>query len=166
MRKNRAQESGLSLLEVLVANVLLLVAVAGLVVVFDQSVVTNKVQGDRGTRATIYAQAKMEELMLLRFNDTTTDTRTVPFVVTAGTGLSDGGSLNLAAPTPLFSDFLDEDGNRVAQAQAYYARLWQIRTNPAPNNNSKTITVAVFTRRTFGPNTTPSTFLVNIKANL
>ena len=69
--RNPASESGVTLIETLIA---VLIAVVGLFSVgglIFQGTVTNKNQGTEVTRATIYAQDKMEKLLSLNFSGCT-----------------------------------------------------------------------------------------------
>src|SRR5579884_4163957 len=63
--RNPGKESGVTLIETLIA---VLIAVVGL---FFQGTVINKNQGTEVTRATIYAQDKIEKLLSLDFNSCT-----------------------------------------------------------------------------------------------
>ena len=100
-------------------------------------------QGHLSARTAEYAQDKIEQLVALAYSDTTTDTRVFPAPNAGGSGLTVGGSINTAAPAPLYSDYLDINGNVMAAAGGppagwYYMRAWQITS---PRANLKQITV-------------------------
>ncbi len=68
MKKPRHDE-GVSLIETLIAVVVALIGVFSLGGVIFQATVTNKNQGSETTRATIYAQDKIEKLLSLDFTN-------------------------------------------------------------------------------------------------
>jgi hypothetical protein len=99
--------------------------------------------GHLHARTTEYAQDKIEQLMALAYGDAATDTRVFPALATGGSGLAIGGSLDTAAPSVLYVDYLDVDGNILpaaggAPANWYYMRAWQITQKRV---NLKQITV-------------------------
>src|SRR5579862_200584 len=99
-------QRGLSLIETMVAAVVLLVGFVATMSLFTVAVVQNSTQGDEGTRVTEYAQDKMEQLMALSFSDGATNTTVYPPASSGGTGLGGTmagsatvGSVNPASPS-------------------------------------------------------------------
>ncbi len=144
MRKNRKSQTGMSLVETMVALALLLIVAAGVLSLAGIALATTENQGHLAARTAEYAQDKMEQLLALRYLDTLTDTTVFPSAITGnGTGLTVGGSLNANAPVAGYSDYLDATGNIVgAGANWEYIRVWQITENAAQNLK----TVAVMSR--------------------
>jgi prepilin-type N-terminal cleavage/methylation domain-containing protein len=157
---------GFSLLEMLIATTLLLAGVAPLLALFTHGMATNKMQGEFTSRTVVYAQAKMEELISLNFTDTTSDTTVAPIAPSGGTGLTSGGSIDPDYITNGYSDYLDQYGNRVPAAQAFYTRQWQITDNLTSGfTTSKTIRVYVYSNPVLLQGGPPATSLVCLKAN-
>ncbi len=67
-------DRGTSLIEALIATLVALIGVFGLGSLIFEATVTNKNQGTEVTRATIYAQDKMEKLLSLDFTSCNTST--------------------------------------------------------------------------------------------
>jgi hypothetical protein len=137
-------ESGTSLIETLIALTVLVIAVAGLL---SMVTVTAKVTEDHGhlaARATEYAQDKMEQLLALKYEDSTSNTAVFPATAAGGTGLAIGGSSNPAAPAAGYVDWLSASGDLLAvggvapPAGWFYQRVWQVSS---PSVNLKQITV-------------------------
>jgi Tfp pilus assembly protein PilV len=156
-------ERGMGLIEVLVASLILMVGMVALMGAFTIAIAANAKHGELATRSTFFAVSKLEELMALRFNDTTSDTTVAPVAAAGGTGLADGGGLVQGDPVVGYADFLDANGTRVAADVALYTRQWLIATNAA--GTAKTITVVVFSRRTGTSGVAPSTTVASIKAS-
>lgn len=163
---------GLSLIETMVAVLIALVAVFGLGTVIFIASVTGKNQGTEATRATIYAQDKMEKLLSLDFNTNPPDTsscnqiassqpiscNTTGITATSWTqGLLAGGSTSpmtfCASASPGYEDFLDADGIQLTgsgcsalSGTQSYIRQWQITdiTPPSGGPALKQITVSVY----------------------
>ena len=166
---DRKSEAGLSLLETMIALAILLLVAAGIMGLATIATSTTETQGHLASRTTEYAQDKMEQLLALKFCDgptNGTDTTVFPAVVNAGgTGLAgcnnpggnpptalSGGSLNPAAPTAGYVDYLDASGNLVTSTANWeYIRLWQISV-PAGSNGLKQISVLAQARFTVGKN--------------
>lgn len=142
--------AGFSLLETMVALGILLVIAAGVLPLGFIAVSTTENQGHLMARCTEYAQDKLEQLLVLAYGDMTSDTRIFPATPAGGSGLAPGGSLNIAAPAPLYVDYLDIDGNVLAAgvggapANWYYQRVWRIDVlNPPGNLKQITVTTTV-----------------------
>jgi len=124
--------AGFSLLEVMMALVVLGVAVLSLASVFGVAAGRTHSQSAL-SEDIVVCQSKMEELRTLSFTDTTTDTTTVPDG-SSGTGLSVGGSTT--SPTTGYVDYLDASAQHVASSSgAVYTRMWQI-TDLAPTGTN------------------------------
>jgi hypothetical protein len=134
-------QSGISLVETMIALCLLLVAAAGIMTMAAVAMSTTESQGHLAARTAEYAQDKMEQLLALQYPDKNTDTTVFPSAITgAGTGLVPGGGLNPNAPVAGYSDHVDKSGNPVgAGGNWQYIRVWQITENVPLH--LKTITV-------------------------
>jgi type II secretory pathway pseudopilin PulG len=126
----RARQSGTTLIETVVALAILMIVSTGLMSVAGVALTTTETQGHLAARTAEYAQDKMEQLLALRFGDTTSNTAPpVGFITTpaGGQGLTAGGNLSTTAPAAQYSDYLDANGNpTVAGANWQYVRVWQI----------------------------------------
>ena len=154
----RRTQSGMSLLETMIALTILLIASVGLLSMGMIAMATTENQGHLVARTAEYAQDKMEQLNSLAWGDTVTDTTVFPMCgplttpsCTTGTGLTVGGSSDPTAPVTTpgngYVDYLDSSGNQlvatggVVPSDWYYIRVWQI-SNPAGfSANIKQITV-------------------------
>ncbi|MBI2819155.1 MAG: prepilin-type N-terminal cleavage/methylation domain-containing protein [Acidobacteria bacterium] len=158
----RRSEAGMTLIETMLALVILFIVAAGLMGLAVVATVTTENQGHLSARTAEYAQDKMEQLMSLAYGDFQSDTISPncvlylvnPNCVTGAAGLAVGGSLNFAAPVNNYVDYLDSQGNplgggAVPPATWFYQRVWII-TNPdlgaGPDLNLKQITVSCRTR--------------------
>src|SRR5579875_1607033 len=165
-------DRGFSLVETMIAVLIALVAVFGLGTVIFIASVTGKNQGTEGTRATIYAQDKIEKLLSLDFNTNLSDTNscdqtsssqpascnTTGITGSSWTqGLLAGGSISpmafCASASPGYEDFLDANGVQLTgsgcaglSGTPSYIRQWQITdlTSPSGGPAMKQITVAVY----------------------
>ncbi len=164
-------ESGFSLLDTMLAVLLALLAIATLGGVVIQATVTNKNQGQETTRATVYAQDKIEALLALNIANCTQSSGSQPTTcnttgITASgwtQGLLAGGSLSPVAPDCPASganvgyvDYLDNAGGQMAgsscatlssstgSTEPAYVRQWQVADLPTTGPTLKQITVAVF----------------------
>lgn len=146
-RRDRS-ESGLSLVELVFAILVLMIAALGLLPLGAIATTTTENQGHLMARTTEYAQDKLEQLLALSYGDSSSDTRVFPATDTGGTGLSMGGSSDPAAPVALYVDYLDIDGALMpsagvaAPANWYYKRVWQVEV-PSPNLKRITVTATV-----------------------
>jgi prepilin-type N-terminal cleavage/methylation domain-containing protein len=163
----RKFQAGVSLLEVMFALAILLVISGALMSLAAKALSTTETQGHLAARVAEYAEDKMEQLLALKFCDgptNGTDVTVFPAVVNAtGSGLAgcnnpggnpptalSGGSLNPAAPTAYYVDYLDVSGNLVTSAANWeYIRVWQISV-PAGSSGIKQISVLVQARATAG----------------
>lgn len=163
----RAGEAGVSLIETLAATALILVAIAGLGSMGILGMTTTENEGHLAARCTEYAQDKMEQLLVLAWPDTTTDTRVFPATNGGGTGLAVGGSSVAAAPANGYVDYLDQNGNLLASgggvpAAWFYVRVWSV-TNPSVG--LKQITVTATVRSTLGRAAPPSSTVTALKTD-
>ena len=158
---NCHSQTGLTLLETMIAVAVLLIVTAGIMSMALVATSTTENQGHLAARATEYAQDKMEQLISLAYGDgdppatSGTDTTVFPANNTGGTGLAIGGSSDPNAPAAGYVDYLDKSGNPLsvaggaAPATWYYIRVWQIST-PAGTTNLKQITVSAKVRSGVG----------------
>jgi hypothetical protein len=177
-RKDAARsQRGVTLVETLVAGIVLMIVVVGLLPVFVFGLQTTNTQGNVATRTTEYAQDKMEQLLALTFSDGTTDTTVYPAAANGCAGSTCGlgggamaastsiGSIPPAAVVTYFVDYLDVNGTLLTSSTgAYYTRQWKISIDAT--QNLKTITVVVTSVDSPGINgLAPSATLVSVKAN-
>jgi hypothetical protein len=141
-------DTGSSLVETAVATALLLVVIGGLGSMGVIGTMNTENQGHLSARTTEYAQDKMEQLLVIPYGNTDTDTRVFPAAEFGGTGLAIGGSANPAAPVAGYADYLDKSGTLVVgvagaePANWYYKRVWTV-SSPAANLKQVTVTVIV-----------------------
>ena len=146
---NRKSQAGMTLLETLIALVVLMVVAVSLLPMAIVAVTTTENQGHLAARTAEYAQDKMEQLLTLAYNDVTTDTTVFPAgTCSSGCGLTIGGSANPSNPVAGYVDYLDVNGNVVtgsggaAPANWFYIRAWQVSylsTSPVDANGVHTI---------------------------
>jgi Flp pilus assembly protein TadG len=160
------RQRGTTLIETMIAAIVLVVGVLTLVGTLSVAINDNWNQGDRATRTTEYAEDKMEQLLSLSFTDTTTDTTVYPANLTGGTGLSAGGGVNPTSPVAGYVDYVDDTGAQQASAAlASYIREWSISVNGS--GNLETITVTVTALTTIGlAGVAPATTLVCTKSSI
>jgi type II secretory pathway component PulJ len=152
---HRPSQTGLSLLETMIALTILLIATIGLLSIGMMATSTTENRGHLAARTTEYAQDKMEQLISLAWGDVTTDSTQIPMcgpsstpACSNGTGLTIGGSSDPTAPSTGYVDYLDNSGNLltivggVAPSDWYYVRVWQI-SSPATNIKQITVTAKV-----------------------
>jgi prepilin-type N-terminal cleavage/methylation domain-containing protein len=165
VHKNRKSQTGMSLIETMVALAMLLIVAAGVLSLGGIALATTENQGHLAARTAEYAQDKMEQLLVLRYGDINTDTTVFPSVAGPGQGLTPGGSLNPNAPVAGYSDYLDATGNIVgAGANWEYIRVWQITQNAA--GNLKTVSVLSRVRAGVGqPQLLPQSTIVAQKSS-
>jgi prepilin-type N-terminal cleavage/methylation domain-containing protein len=177
-----ALQSGVSLIETMVALAILLIVSIGILSLSAVALETTENQGHLEARAAEYAQDKMEQLMSLAYADGDTPTAgqgsdtivfpacspisVVPPPCTTGTGLYIGGSSDPAAPVNKYVDYLDNNGNALgggttAPAGWFYIRVWQISSQAT---NLKKITVTAQVRSGIGTKLTPTATVVSLKA--
>ena len=76
--RSPASENGVTLIETMIAVLIAVVGVFSVGALIFQGTVTNKNQGTEVTRATIYAQDKMEKLLSLSFSSCTQSASSQP----------------------------------------------------------------------------------------
>ena len=171
IRTSSRSERGTTMLETVVALVILLIGVMAIIGLLSIAVTQNWNQGDRSTRSTEYAQDKMEQLMALTFTDGSSNTSVYPTASTGGSGLggtmsgnSTVGGVTSGSPVSQYVDYIDASGNlQTTSTGALYIRQWSISTNSSAN--LKTITVVVRAMiATTGGTVWPSTTLVSMKS--
>jgi len=169
---NARSERGVTLIETMMAALILIVVVVGLMPVFVLGFQTTEQQGDAATRTTEYAQDKIESLVNLSFTDAATNTTVYPPAASGGTGLggamaasSTVGAVPPTAAAAGYVDYLDANGNLlVSSTGAYYRRQWKISTDSTAT--LKTITTVVTYLQAAGiKGLAPSTTLVCIKSS-
>jgi len=165
-------ERGVTLIETMMAALILIIAVVGLLPVFILGFQINEQQGDIATRNTEYAQDKIESLINLSFNDSATDTTVYPPAATGGQGLggsmavsSSVGSVPPAAVVTGYVDYLDTNGTLLTSStSADFLRQWSIATDST--GTLKTITVVVTSLQVAGvKGLAPSSTLVVVKSS-
>lgn len=151
--------AGFSLVEVLIALTVLILAVFGLAQLFVYA--ARAVHHGRAlTTVTVLASQKLDQLRSLAFaydtagvrvTDTASDTTTVPESPAGGVGLSPSALASLDANTPGYCDFLDAAGRvvgagLVAPRDAAFVRRWAIVPLPDDPQDSVLIHVRVLSR--------------------
>jgi prepilin-type N-terminal cleavage/methylation domain-containing protein len=160
MPRDLKDENGMTLIESLMAILILLVGLLGMAQVLAFSVVASKTYGRDAGKASVAARDKMEELTGLQFSDATTNVTVNPPFPTNGVGLTAGGSIYPADPVAGYTDRLNAAGARITSGQPNYTRQWQIINESA---NVKRIIVSVTSNRSFDYGTAPSTIVVTQK---
>ena len=164
-------ESGASLIETVVALLILTIGVVAVMGVLSVAITQNWNQGDRSTRTTEYAQDKMEQLLALNFNDSASNTTVYPTASTGGTGLggvmagsTTVGGTDSASPVANYVDYIDSSGNlQTSSTNALYIRQWSITTNASSNMKTITVVVRAMIQITNG-SVWPATTLVSMKS--
>lgn len=155
----RRPDAGLSLIELLIALTLLIVAVFGLAQLFAYSARAAQ-QGRALTAVSVLASQKLDQLRGLAFTydaagvrltDTSTDTTTVPESPGGGMGLTPSGLASLDANTPGYCDFLDATGRVLGgggtpASDATFVRRWTIEPLASDPQDSVWIHVRVLSR--------------------
>lgn len=160
-------DTGSTLVEVIVAILIMGTLAAGLLSMAAIALTQSENQGHLAARTAEYAQDKMEQLLVLSFGDTTSDTRVFPANVAGGLGLTPGGSINPAAPVVGYADYLDASGNLLASASAtpptgwFYQRVWQI---VSISGTLKEVRVTATVARSVGNTQRPTATLVSMKS--
>lgn len=162
-------EQGTSLMEVMIASAILVTLMAGLMSMMALAIKTTENQGHLAARTTEYAQDKMEQLLALAFTDGVSDTRTFPAASSGGSGLANGGTIDVDNPVALYVDYLDESGNLLPSSGTtppsgwFYKRVWRIEYVTG-STTLKKITVASTTSRGFGGTMAPTAYLTVLKS--
>ena len=152
-------DAGFSLVEVLFALVLLMVAALGVAQLFAVAVARNA-NARHQTSTTVLAAQKMEQLRALTWgfdvanpgfpvSDTTSNLAEYPVTAT-GEGLNPSPPSSLDSNTDGYVDFLDKRGQWVGTGStppptAQYIRRWNIRPLPTNPNNTLILQVLVTT---------------------
>jgi len=171
MKMSSRNQRGASLIETMIALVLLSIGLLGAMGLISFAVTQNWNMGDRSTRTTEYAQDKMEQLLALNFTDGSSNTTVYPTTATGGTGLggvmsgnSTVGGVTSGFPVSQYVDYIDSSGSlQTTSTDAVYVRQWMISTNAS--GNLKTVTVVVnAVSSSNGGGGTPATTLVSMKS--
>src|SRR5258707_15861821 len=80
----QASQAGMTLIEVVIAVAILLTVSSGMLAMAIVATTTTENQGHLAARTTEYAQDKMEQLLVLAYGDSTSDTTTIPTGSTGG----------------------------------------------------------------------------------
>ena len=163
----RKSQAGMTLLETLVAVALLLIVSVGVMSMVVTALSTTENQGHLAARTAEYAQDKMEQLLVLAFGDTTTDTTVFPASPVGGQGLAVGGSPDPNNPALGYVDYLDVNGRLLGANPAggwFYIRVWQI-TSLSANLKQVTVTARVAAQMG-GSGALPQSTVVTLKAKL
>ena len=157
------RERGFSLVEVMVASLILTTGVLALAQLFTLSTTAN-VSSRYTTYTTVLAGQKMEELRALTWgfdlaglpvSDTETDTASPDDATTGGTGLAPSPATSLQGNTAGYVDYVDQFGHKLgggsaAPAGAVYVRRWSVEPLPTNPNNTLVLQVLVFRLRDRG----------------
>ena len=173
--KTLVRESGVTLIETLIAVLIAVVGVFSVGGLIFQGTVTNKNQGTEVTRATIYAQDKMEKLLSRDFSSCTQAASLQPASCNTtnigatgwAQGLLAGGSIGppVQATCPGsgasigYVDFLDSNGlqlpgsppatgcSAITPSAISYVRMWQIADVASTGGPAlKQVSVAVYSQ--------------------
>ena len=162
-RSSASSASGFSLVEVLIATLILATALVSLAQLFAMSTRSN--MGARNTTYTaVLAQQKLEELRSLTWgfdiqglpiSDTTTNTAVSPETPAGGTGLAPSPAGTLGANTDGYVDYVGQFGDKlgggaVPPAGTVYVRRWSVEPLPSNPNNTLVLQVLVFRNRDRG----------------
>jgi hypothetical protein len=109
----------------------------------------------------------MEQLLVLAYTDSASNTVVFPAAATGGTGLSVGGSLTVSAPVNGYVDWLANDGSLLGggttrPAAWFYERVWQVTT---PATGIKQISVTTLVRSAVGGAMPPVSTVTALKAS-
>ena len=168
-RRRAARDAGFTLIETVFALTLLMIVAAGVMPLALVAVKATENQGHLAARTTEYAQDKLEQLMALSYGDTITDTRVFPSADAGGTGLAIGGSNDPDAPVANYVDYLDIDGNLIADANDagtdwFYKRVWAV-SSPRANLKMITVTATVRVASQGGAGEVPRSTVSALKTN-
>jgi type II secretory pathway pseudopilin PulG len=162
--KRRAEaESGFSLVETLVASVILATALIALAELFGIAMQANAT-AKNGGMSMILAEQKMEQLRGLVWgfdasglplSDTTTDTAQVPEAAAGGTGLAPSPQNTIQASTDGYVDYVDSTGRSlgggtVVPMNTAFIRRWSVEPLPTNPNNTVILQVLVTRRQDRG----------------
>ena len=159
-------DEGTTVVETIIALSILVVAIMGLLGMVTMTAKLTEDQGHLAARATEYAQDKMEQLLALKYGDTTSNTAVFPVALAGGTGLANGGSSVANAPAAGYVDWLDVSGNLLisngvgAPANWFYKRVWQVSPAAA---NLKQITVTTTVKFSMSRTELPTATVTSLK---
>jgi len=161
------EERGFTVLETAIASAILLVAMAGLMSMGAVATMHTENHGHLAARTTEYAQDKMEQLLVLAYTDSVSNTTVFPAATSGGTGLALGGSLTTSAPVTGYVDWLGNDGSLLgggttAPAGWFYERVWR---TTAPATGIKQMSVTVTVRSSVGGAMRPVSTVTALKAS-
>ena len=164
MKSHLKNESGMSMVESMIAVLVLLVGLLMMAQVIAFCVVTSKTLGKDAGKITAAARDKMEELTALAYTDTTSDVAVYPNTPAGGQGLTHGGAVYPADPAAGYHDHLNAAGARTtSDASSVYTRQWAIVDDAS--GKIKKIIVSVVGNKSLQVGTTPSTTLISYKAS-
>lgn len=147
-KKRLCRERGSTLIETMIAAIVLVVGVLSLAGTLAVAANDNWNRGDRATRTTEYAEDKMEQLMSLSFTDTASNTAVYPPTTTGGTGLTAGGGVTPGSPVTGYVDYVDDTGTQqTSSSAASYTRQWSVSVNAAANLETITVVVSALDTR-------------------
>lgn len=152
------RDAGFSLIEVMVASLILTIGLLTLAQLFALSTTTN-LSGKSTTYATVLADQKLEELRALTWgfdstglplSDTTSDTASPDDAVDGGTGLAPSPETALQENTSGYVDYVDQFGNKLGGGDTVldgtvYIRRWSVE--PLPTNPNNTLILQVLVTR-------------------
>ena len=161
--RSSSSAAGFSLIEVLIATLLLATALTTLAQLFGVATRSN-IDARSTTYAAVLAQQKLEELRGLTWgfdpqglpiSDVSTDTAVSPETPTGGTGLAPSPSGALGTNTGGYVDYVDQFGAKlgggvVPPKDAVYVRRWSVEPLPSNPNNTLLLQVLVFRNRDRG----------------
>jgi hypothetical protein len=167
MRSRLWSERGTTLIETTIAAAILLVVMLGLLSMGALATTYTENHGHLEARTTEYAQDKMEQLLVLAYTDTVSNTVVFPAATIGGTGLVVGGSINTAAPVNGYVDWLAYDGSLLGggttgPANWFYERVWQVTS---PSTGIKQMAVTVTVRSSVGRALVPKSTVVALKTS-
>jgi prepilin-type N-terminal cleavage/methylation domain-containing protein len=163
LNRSSAAQGGFSLIEVLVATMLLATGVLTMAGMFGLATQSN-LAGRSNTYATVLAEQKLEQLRSLAWgfdvenlpvSDQSTDTTVVPESPIGGTGLTPSPDDALRDNIKGWVDHLDVQGaiignDEVPPNAAIYTRRWSVEPLPTNPNNTLIIQVLVTRNRNRG----------------
>ena len=163
---SRASERGTTLVETMVAVVILAVGLVGVAQMFVYSTNTNR-EARRVTMTSILAQQKIEQLRALTWgfddfglaiSDYSSNVTVTPPTSTGGLGLQPSPAGTLTTSTAGYVDYLDAYGawlgtGAAPPSGAVYVRRWSVE--PLPTNPNNTLVFQVLVERVW-PTTSES----------
>jgi len=161
--RRRRDETGSTLIEVMIATVILATGVLTMAQLFGAATASNNA-ARANTFATVLAEQKLEQLRSLTWgfdtqglpvSDFTTDTTVVPESPNGGTGLTPSPGNALQSNTVGYVDHLDGTGQIVGNQgvppnTAVYTRRWSVEPLPTNPNNTLILQVLVTRNRVRG----------------